>query len=697
MPSTDFSNNDHDRDHDSHRDALGNRDSEAFAGSRAVGPSNNEQRLLGRDDPPPYEPPADGVVFIRGQAFQRPAHPLQPDPQQHQALLQHQARLQLQQQRLQQFQQQQQQLQQMQQRQALLYQPAPNRNEAARLHQPALNRIEPSLEPPLSEEEIISTSVAICEHLSPWDMYHKETEREDRRFEGHGTGPRPVLFRGERGSRRKGVIIRHNVRRLWEKLGLWNPRWGFAGRRLDASDDFRKWTWRWQPDGARDDEELVHRDDCELVARALRLRHNLQRGEYVPAMPRSYLAPDATAAEAEVFLTSRPWFQFILEIEEERTRNFRFSVGDLDQVAEGPRRQVIKWWKARGIYKSAESWMWPHESPSPEPEDLSPISSMRNSPLDAMEAMQFSPEEIQELENIELPSSQHSRDYWAIERGDMPPYFPGQLRQPPYNVPRPFRTDGYNSDEELIAGLDLDALFPDTMSDFPGAVQGEAAAGEHEAPRDVVEGSPELQQVAAGPPQKRRRLHHRQPQDDVPEPQPRRSSRIAGMKRSAEPLPHEAAPNKKTRRTAAPKVAAPTAAAAVAPNPSRKTRSAKPKAVAARASPKDDDAPPKRRPGRPRKDDRPSAPPTKEKKKSVRASAKALVRTGKAAETSAPDVPKRRGRPRKENGPIARPAKDQEQKKPVRASAKAKAKTSKAAETSASNVPRRRGRPRKNA
>ncbi|KAI3326973.1 hypothetical protein HD806DRAFT_520008 [Xylariaceae sp. AK1471] len=465
------------------------------------------------------------------------------------------------------------------------------------------------MEHPINDNELNQISGYMYDIVYPDDFYYKEAMREYERLEGYGRGrgPTPEMFRGLNGARRRGVITRHNVKRRWEKLGVWNPKWGFAGRKLHANDDFSTWTWRWQPDGARADndeaEASARHDARELVARALRLRQNLRRSEYAPVLPRSRLRQDTTVAEAEAFLISRPWFIFQIEVAEEDTRYSRLSIEDRRRYPHSAGKQVIKWWKERGDWRDefntrsgATYWKWRHESPSPEPEDLAPIDNMRNSPLDAAAAMEFTPEEITELETIDLPRSEQPEGFWVIEDGDLPPYFPGQMcdeiarvrkgAEARAKIHEKLRAEGKELPGEANFKRFKERFFPGQPFRLFGPPQvvehGETPSEEHEVSSDLKEDPSESQRGAVcPPPQKRRRLRHRQQQDEVDVPQPRRSARIAGMKRPAEPLPSQTAPNKRTRGRPAPKAAASTVAPASQP-PLRETHRTSTKLVPAR-------------------------------------------------------------------------------------------------------------------
>ena len=85
------------------------------------------------------------------------------------------------------------------------------------------------MERPFTDAELDEIADFMREIVRPEYFYYREAKREQRRLDSHGRGPRPEMFRILNGARPQGVIIRHNVKRRWEKLGVWNPKWGFAG------------------------------------------------------------------------------------------------------------------------------------------------------------------------------------------------------------------------------------------------------------------------------------------------------------------------------------------------------------------------------------------------------------------------------------------------------------------------------------
>ncbi|KAK3940768.1 hypothetical protein QBC46DRAFT_120692 [Diplogelasinospora grovesii] len=284
--------------------------------------------------------------------------------------------------------------------------------------------------------------------------------------------------------------------------------------------------------------------------------------------------------------------------------------------------------------------------------------------------MEFTPSEIDELETIELPESEQPEGFWVIEEGDIPPSFPGQMIDGDARVRKREKERAERLEKERAERLEkaraegheevrIDPFFQAFKEKFfpgPGPFRlfGPPQPAEHEeASPEEPDASEPQRDAACLPPQKQQRLRQRQPRDGVDRaqnqdqllPPPRRSARIAGMKRPAEPLPSQMAPNKRPRGRAAPKAAAPAAAPAAQPT-SLETRRTKTRLVPARAPPKGKtETRPRQGRGRPRKENGPSMRSAVGKKKPGRTPAPAG--TGRAAETDAPGVPRRRGRPRK--------------------------------------------------
>lgn len=84
----------------------------------------------------------------------------------------------------------------------------------------------------------------LASSLEIFDVYHDEAHLEKARLDSYWWA-RPT-FLNVKGSQRLGILVRHNIKRRWERLGVWNPEWGFPGRRHLPSDDASRWKWPWQ-------------------------------------------------------------------------------------------------------------------------------------------------------------------------------------------------------------------------------------------------------------------------------------------------------------------------------------------------------------------------------------------------------------------------------------------------------------------
>jgi len=396
--------------------------------------------------------------------------------------------------------------------------------------------------------------------LQPGNVYHKEARLDQSRVLS-SRYRRMGMFSGTDGTQREGVLVRHNIKRRWEQLGVWNLEWGFPGRCVQPNDDVSRWKWPWQHhevDGYAPGDLYTQ----QLIVRALHLRQNLHRGESCPVIPRSHLRKDAPASEAESFIISRPWFIFWVEVVEERVRYLRLSEEDRRSYPYSAQTQVIKWWKERGDWRKdfdeigrVTSWKWRHESPSPEPEDFEPPKSPEDIPVDIVNTdIDFTPSEIGDLDTIRLPRSEQPPGFWTIEAGSLGlQTFPGQTKEV---------VEARKSVQQIHSPSPSNRvrLFPLVPSPSP--------------PNWVffVPSDPSLSREHGDTPPESPRPHP--PQNSQLSnrnadnyPPPRRSARIAGLKRPAEPLPSETAPNKKLEGRAAPKAAVP-----ITQHTTRKTR-----------------------------------------------------------------------------------------------------------------------------
>ena len=469
------------------------------------------------------------------------------------------------------------------------------------------------MEPPLTDEEIGLLAITMNFATDPSASYRREARYEEKRLRDYRPFLVNPLFRGKYGNRRAGVLIRHYIKRRWEKLGIWNPEWGIPTRNEQRNDNIKKWRWRWEEDKS-DGSDLRGSEAVNapykgevLVERALRLRQNIRRGESSPVVPRSRLTQDASASEAESFIISRPWITHKIEVAEEKTRFWRLDPKHIRFYQHPSGKQVVEWWKERGDWREkfdlpdgstlVNSWKWRHESPSPEPEDLTPIDNIKDSPLDSID-IDFTPSEIDALEAI--PPLGHLS----------PPIAPTEAKP---RLPR----------------LLFNPFEPREMSQNP----------HQDASQEPKIQLLELQGNASRAPPQETQCQLRDEWRDADQdqgqnqPPPRRSARIAGTKRPADSVPSELAPNKKHKGKAIPR------AAALQTRPAtRETegRTQTPPVLTSPAPSEEMETQPRRGRGRPRKKNTRTAVA---KEMPVLAKGK----RGKAIATDPPTVP-RRGR-----------------------------------------------------
>ena len=268
--------------------------------------------------------------------------------------------------------------------------------------------VEELLRKPLSGAEIHSFEGRVF-HYQPSDQYHDEYGRErdrihreqsrlDENYNRLYRGPNLI---GRAGQQRLHIMIRHSIKQRWQSLEVWNPEWqmqNYGGRH-----------WKWD---RKDLQQIRHPDidrrpHHERMAtwpsrneeypseRAVRL-HLERQGGWNEAFDSQLSGTDGPADvhvdDREFLITSRPWFVWKLEVEEERVRLQRDPRNS--ETYYRARENVTARWKEKGYWKSSWSdlpgWKWKHESPSPEPPD----------PND----MDFTPSEIDALEAIPPPT-----------------------------------------------------------------------------------------------------------------------------------------------------------------------------------------------------------------------------------------------------------------------------------------------------
>ena len=206
---------------------------------------------------------------------------------------------------------------------------------------------------------------------------------------------------GTPGSRRLDVMIRNSIKKRWQKMGIWNPEWGIPGDVRDSPrNNIQTWGWRWKPSHKcgtyRKQPWQVQKTSWPSPAeetadeRAIRQFYE-KRGFWKQAS--SYPGTIGEDRSEETLITSRPWYHWALEVEEE-ARRLRRLLGFGDGEHDLAKQNAKSRWKARGDWKDSwedvPGWKWKHESPSPEPEDPN--------------NMEFTPSEIDMLHSIPPPS-----------------------------------------------------------------------------------------------------------------------------------------------------------------------------------------------------------------------------------------------------------------------------------------------------
>jgi len=305
-------------------------------------------------------------------------------------------------------------------------------------HVDELNRL---LDEPLNDRELDEAAWFLegqSRAYHPGARYDAEAELERHRVErwarGASNATREYFVqygpaaKGRAGRERVNIIARRNIRRRWQKLGVWNPEWGIPNRENDPQPSDKAWDWKWpwqHGDAAAEwvggDPRAMARNLGHPVTRALQLRRGLRWSEHSPVPPRSHLGADASASQAESFITSRPWFMFAVERSEEVERYRRLSTNmRRSYMASKPPKLRDRWekrgdwkpeWRDRASSNFLIGWKWRHESPSPEPEDLSGLEDLAT--------LELTPSEADALEAVPPPSPPTPRPVY------IPPTSPG--------------------------------------------------------------------------------------------------------------------------------------------------------------------------------------------------------------------------------------------------------------------------------
>lgn len=295
-----------------------------------------------------------------------------------------------------------------------------------------LDEFKDLMEGPLNDEEesvVVNRLFDVSRAYDPGARYQMEARIEGARVEHVlwklSDDARKYLRRpgskDRAGQERINVIVRRNIKRRWQKLGVWNPQWGIPGRlnNSQSNDNASEWKWSWQDGDAATGWADSHGSGLNLqhpILRAVRLRRGVRRHEVCPVAPRSRLPDDVSASQAESFIISRPWFMYPHEVFEEERRFARVPSKRLWHYREPKGKLVTERWKLRGDWKEGWrdfitgknhiGWKWRHETPSPEPEDLTPLNTHE---------LEFTPSEVDALEAIPPPTPEPEQRYVSPE------------------------------------------------------------------------------------------------------------------------------------------------------------------------------------------------------------------------------------------------------------------------------------------
>lgn len=162
------------------------------------------------------------------------------------------------------------------------------------LREKALDDVRRLLDEPLDDKQCGRLALGLAcqtEVYSPGQRYNQEVKHEKSRVESwarveaktDSTREYFVQYGGVKETRagieRVNIIARRNIKRRWQKLGVWNPDWGIPGRaNPQPQDDMYEWKWRWQHgDAAAEwqpvpDESAMLANSRHPVTRAIRLR-----------------------------------------------------------------------------------------------------------------------------------------------------------------------------------------------------------------------------------------------------------------------------------------------------------------------------------------------------------------------------------------------------------------------------------------
>lgn len=244
---------------------------------------------------------------------------------------------------------------------------------------------------------------------------------------------------GRAGHERLRVMARHCIKQKWKKLGIWNDAWKIGDCREDRPDSSIGWMWEWDQERWKTERQQqmasfnsVYLNDVWIgpsekpgdrvwmrpskrpsdrvwpaadkeTADEYALRLHIERRDATDVAQEQGDPPQEFARDPrESRITSRPWYQYELELAERSIRYSRITpsekaaVGSWDlfqEVMRAVHQEVRDDWEQRGIWKDswkAPGWRWGHESPSPEPEDINNLE-FTPSEIDVLDSVQPNP------------------------------------------------------------------------------------------------------------------------------------------------------------------------------------------------------------------------------------------------------------------------------------------------------------------
>jgi len=427
--------------------------------------------------------------------------------------------------------------------------------------EPPVDDVARLLDEPLTNREFSGVAHGLFWQYNPSTRYNLELEFETDRlswaarkatentrkyFVQYGSGND-----NRAGHARTNIIARRNIKRRWERLGVWNPAWGIPGREDNPlpKDNEREWKWpwhdettEWRPFTAEEADAMV-RNPRHPAVRALELRRGMRQADHSPVIPRSRLGKDVSASQGESFITSRPWF--MLEVEQgERearvTRLFAHPSPAYSKAARPP--SIATRWNERGDWKEEwpenyharlVGWKWRHESPSPEPEDHNRLDDP---------TLDLTPSEVDALEAVRPPTPPAPQFLVYVEPTEPPKK---SLFGPPLS-----REEVERRNREIRERPPPPLVRWSRLCQPQQEPVGEDAPPPAQTSEDTDRDEP-VEQVTAAPRPTRKRRHQEEPVEEqvaAAPPAPRQGRKRRNREEPAEPVEEEEAPRQKRQR-----------------------------------------------------------------------------------------------------------------------------------------------------